>query len=264
MTSGNFERPAVEGRIAGKLGAFQLDAEFSIAPHGITALIGPSGSGKTTLLRAIAGLSRLTGELTVDGQVWQDERTFLAPHLRAVGLVFQDASLLAHLSVEANLTFGLRRSKAARTIEHADVVDMLGLQALLDRSTANLSGGERQRVALGRALLSQPRLLLMDEPLSNLDAEAKTEIWPYLERLHAQLAIPVLYVSHDLGEVRRLADHVMVIHKGRIVESKTDVRTDADADRIAAEQRLSAMPPGQINSLALAALLAGLDPARPY
>ena len=264
MTGAPVEHPGVEGHLSGRLGAFDLDADFTIAPRGVTALIGPSGSGKTTLLRAIAGLARLSGDLTVDGHVWQDERTFLAPHLRSVGMVFQDASLLAHLSVDANLTFGMKRSRDPRAIHFADVIEMLGLEKLLGRSTANLSGGERQRVALGRALLSQPRLLLMDEPLSNLDLDSKTEIWPYLERLHQELDVPVLYVSHDLSEVRRLADHVLVMHKGRIVESRTNVRHDADTARLAAEQRLSAMPPGQINSLALAALLAGLDPARPY
>ena len=122
MTGAPVEHPGVEGHLSGRLGAFDLDADFTIAPRGVTALIGPSGSGKTTLLRAIAGLARLSGDLTVDGHVWQDERTFLAPHLRSVGMVFQDASLLAHLSVDANLTFGMKRSRDPRAIHFADVI----------------------------------------------------------------------------------------------------------------------------------------------
>ena len=139
----------VEGRFCGTLGAFRLDAEFVLPSRGITALTGPSGQA-TTLLRCIAGLTRLSGRLTIDGEVWQDDRTFLPTHRRAVGVVFQDASLLPHLSVRGNLTYGARRI-AARTVSFDDVVDLLGLQAMLERSTQALSGGERQRVALGRA-----------------------------------------------------------------------------------------------------------------
>jgi molybdate transport system ATP-binding protein len=240
----------VDARFAGRVGTFTLDAEFSLAPTGITALSGPSGSGKTTLLRCIAGLARLPGRLVVDGEVWQDERIFLATHGRPVGVVFQEPSLLAHLSVRANLDYGARRA-AAKGIGLDEVVDLLGLGALLARSTTHLSGGERQRVALGRALLSQPRLLLMDEPLSSLDAASKAEILPYLERLHRALSIPALYVSHDAGEIARLADHVLHIRDGGIVAPPAG---DVDAAR----QLLAAMPGAEKDRLALAALLAGL------
>ncbi len=166
-------------------------------------------------------------------------------------MVFQEPSLLAHLSVRANLDYGARRAGGAKGIGLDEAVELLGLGPLLSRATTHLSGGERQRVALGRALLSQPRLLLMDEPLSSLDAASKAEILPYLERLHRALSIPALYVSHDAGEIARLADHVLHIQAGRIVPPPA-----AAAD--AAHQALAAMSVGEKDRLALAALRAGL------
>ncbi len=243
----------VEGQFAGRLGAFCLDASFTLAPRGITALTGPSGSGKTTLLRCIAGLTRLPGRLTVAGQIWQNMSAFVPTHRRAVGVVFQDASLLSHLSVMRNLTYGQRRAAEPPTIKLDEVVELLGLETLLARSPRNLSGGERQRVSLGRALLSQPRLLLMDEPLSSLDIESKAEIMPYLERLHRALAIPALYVTHDMSEVRRLADHLLEMQAGRIVKAERDVRV-GEADDAA----LAGMTEEAIRKLALEALRAGL------
>jgi molybdate transport system ATP-binding protein len=240
----------VEGRFAGALGVFRLDAAFALEPSGITALSGPSGSGKTTLLRCIAGLSRLSGRLSVGGEVWQDDHTFLPPHRRPVGVVFQEASLLPHLSVRGNLEYGARRTSATRQVGFDDTVDLLGLASLLARSTANLSGGERQRVALGRALLSQPRLLLMDEPLSSLDAGSKSEILPYLERLHASLAIPALYVSHDAGEIARLADRVLFMSEGRIIGGAAEPPSPT----------LDGLDAAARDRLALAALRAGLKP----
>ena len=244
----------VHGGFAGTLGAFRLDAEFALPSRGITALTGPSGSGKTTLLRCIAGLTRLPGRLTVDGDVWQDARTFLPTHRRAIGFVFQDASLLPHLSMKGNLTYGARRVPD-RTVKFADVVELLGLPALLVRSTGALSGGERQRVALGRALLSQPRLLLMDEPLSSLDADSKAEIMPYLERLHRELSLPTLYVTHDAREIARLADHVLLMRAGRVAALQP-----ARANLDAAREALAAISPEKREGLALAALMAGLPP----
>jgi molybdate transport system ATP-binding protein len=241
----------VEGRFCGAVGAFRLDAEFRLAESGITALSGPSGSGKTTLLRCMAGLTRLPGSLYVGDEVWQDPHKFVPPHRRAVGVVFQEASLLPHLSVRGNLDYGARRTKAKAEVGFDDTVDLLGLAPLLARSVANLSGGERQRVALGRALLSQPRLLLMDEPLSSLDAGAKAEILPYLERLHRALAIPALYISHDAAEIARLADGVIYMRDGRIA-----VAPPQDAGP-AALQGLSA---AERDGLALAAMRAGLRP----
>jgi molybdate transport system ATP-binding protein len=202
-------------------GSFELDAQFSAPPVGVTALFGPSGSGKSTLLRCIAGLERGQGWLRVNGEPWQDETTFMPVHKRALGYVFQEASLFPHLSVRANLEYGYKRIAAAqRKVQPEQVIEWLGLSHLVDRRDAmSLSGGERQRVAIGRALLVSPELLLMDEPLSALDTQSKQEILPYLERLHRELNIPVLYVSHSMDEVARLADHLVLLEKGRVIAS---------------------------------------------
>lgn len=208
----------IDAHLRGALGSFSLDVELTLPERGIAALFGASGSGKTTVLRCISGLLRLPGSrLVVNTEVWQDDSTFLAPHRRSVGYVFQEASLFPHLSVRGNLEYGLRRApKDRRFVSFDEVVCMLGLEPLLERSPLRLSGGERQRVALGRALLAQPRLLLLDEPLSALDRPNRDEILPYLERLHETVSIPVLYVSHDLGEVERLADHLVLLDGGRV------------------------------------------------
>jgi molybdate transport system ATP-binding protein len=239
----------VEGRFEGTLGPFRLDAEFRLEPEGITALSGPSGAGKTSLLRCIAGLIRLPGRLYVDGEVWQDGRSFLPPHKRLVGVVFQEAALLSHLSVKGNLLFGARRAGGEGGFD--DVVELLGLAALLGRGTQSLSGGERQRVALGRALLTRPKLVLLDEPLSSLDAAAKAEIVPYLERLHRTLKVPALYISHDAGEIARLADHQLLMADGQVTPGGP-VRRIAD--------ELAGLTPAEREGLALAALRAGLKP----
>ncbi len=185
--------------------------------QGITGLLGPSGCGKTTLLRAIAGLERAQGFCRVGGTVWQDEKTFLPPHRRPLGYVFQEARLFPHLSVEGNLAYGLRRvPKARRRVAFREAVELLGLERLLGRSVHGLSGGEQSRVAIARALLTSPRLLLMDEPLAALDPASKQAILPYLERLHQELRMPILYVSHATDEVARLADHLLVLEGGRV------------------------------------------------
>ncbi len=204
-----------------QLESFALDATFSAPSVGVTALFGPSGSGKTTLLRCIAGLERAAGTLHVNGTTWQDATTFVPVHKRPLGYVFQEASLFPHLSVRANLEYGLKRiAPAERKVPLEQVVEWLGLSRLIERGDpARLSGGERQRVAIGRALLTSPRLLLMDEPLSALDHTSKQEILPYLERLHRELKIPVLYVSHSLDEVARLADHLVLMQHGRVIAS---------------------------------------------
>ncbi|MEJ2554580.1 MAG: molybdenum ABC transporter ATP-binding protein [Gammaproteobacteria bacterium] len=200
---------------------FTLQAQLEFPERGVTALFGPSGCGKTTLLRTIAGLEPgATGRLEVGGALWQDSaaKRHLPPHRRPLGYVFQDAQLFPHLDVRRNLLFGYSRLPAAeRRLEPEQVIDWLGLAALLDRSPGALSGGQRQRVAVGRALLTSPQLLLLDEPLSALDEAAKQEILPYLERLHQRLAFPMLYVSHDLGEVMRLADRIALMENGRIL-----------------------------------------------
>lgn len=201
---------------------FDLHVDMRLPARGITALFGPSGSGKTTLLRCIAGLEQAQdGMLRVDGVTWQEGASFLPAYRRSLGYVFQEASLFPHLSVRHNLEYGLKRIRASERKVHLDqVVGLLGLGRLIDRQDpSSLSGGERQRIAIGRALLTSPRLLLMDEPLSALDAASKQEILPYLEVLHGELDIPVIYVSHSLGEVARLADHVVLLEQGRVIAS---------------------------------------------
>lgn len=217
-------------------GRFALDAAFSAPATGVTALFGASGSGKTTLLRCIAGLERAVGTLHLNGETWQDEKTFVPTHRRPLGYVFQEASLFPHLSVRGNLEYGYRRIAAAgRKVQLDQVVEWLGLSRLIERGdTAQLSGGERQRVAIGRALLTSPRILLMDEPLSALDAASKQDILPYLERLHRELDIPVFYVSHALDEVSRLADHLLLLDKGKVIASGALQETLARLDLPAA------------------------------
>ena len=246
----------IEASFKGRLGAFALDAGFSVPASGVTAVFGPSGSGKTTLLRCIAGLQRLDGRLSVRGEVWQDGRRFVPAHLRPVGYVFQEPSLLEHLSVKGNLEFGLKRAANVR-LGLQEVCAFLGLEPLMGRSTARLSGGERQRVAIGRALLGQPELLLMDEPLSGLDAEAKSEILPYLEGLPQAMNLPMLYVSHDAAEVAWLADRVLLMRGGRIEPAQA-----ATAGGPVAVEALGGMSQDRITGLALAALAAGLEPVR--
>lgn len=200
---------------------FRLDATFDAPMRGVTALFGPSGSGKTTLLRCIAGLERAVGDLRVADETWQAQNVFVPAHRRPLAYVFQEASLFQHLSVRANLEYGYRRIAAEqRKVELEQVIEWLGLLNLLDRcDPLQLSGGERQRVAIGRALLVSPKLLLMDEPLSALDSHSKQEIFPYLERLHRELDIPVLYVSHAMEEVARLADNMVLLEQGRVIAS---------------------------------------------
>ena len=202
---------------------FALDVDLCLPGRGITALFGHSGSGKTSCLRCFAGLDQASdGYLQVNGELWQDSANgqFVAPHRRALGYVFQDANLFAHLSVRRNLEFGYKRIPAhSRRVLLEQAVDLLGIGHLLQRMPENLSGGERQRVAIARALLTSPRLLLMDEPLASLDLKRKLEVLPYLERLHEELDIPILYVSHSPDEVARLADHLVVLEEGRVQAS---------------------------------------------
>ncbi|MDX5362968.1 MAG: molybdenum ABC transporter ATP-binding protein [Pseudazoarcus pumilus] len=213
-------------------GEFVLDVDLKLPSRGVTALFGPSGAGKTTVLRCIAGLERLAdGHVDFDGEVWQDGRDFVPTHRRSLGYVFQDANLFPHLSARGNMEYGFKRiPAAARRIGWDDLVALLDLGHLLDRHPDQLSGGERQRVGLARALLTSPRLLLLDEPLSALDAARKQEILPYLERLRDQLDIPMLYVSHSHDEVIRLADHLVLLDHGRVRASgplaETLARTD--------------------------------------
>lgn len=200
------------------LADFSLAVALVLPGRGVTAIFGPSGSGKTSLLRSIAGLEPASrGQLVVNGEVWQDDakEIFRPTHQRSLGFVFQEASLFAHLTVRRNLDFGLRRVPVPeRRVSLDQAIELLGIEGLLQRQPGTLSGGERQRVAIARALATSPRLLLLDEPLASLDMSRKAEIIPYLERLHAQLDIPVLYVSHAPDEVARLADHLVLLDAG--------------------------------------------------
>lgn len=203
-------------RFQGAIGGFSLNVAFQAPATGVTALFGPSGCGKTSVLRCVAGLSRLAeGYCAIGGEIWQEGRAFRPTHRRAIGYVFQEPSLFPHLSVAGNLRYGRWRGREA-AIDFAALVDLLGLAPLLDRAPRHLSGGERQRVAIGRALLSGPRLLLFDEPLAALDADAKLEILGLLERVRATLSVPALYVSHDMAEIERLADHLILMERGRV------------------------------------------------
>ena len=217
-----------------KLGDFALDVAFSIAAPGVTALFGPSGSGKTATVNAIAGILkpdagriRLNGTTLLD----TDAGTWVETHKRRLGYVFQDARLFPHLKVRSNVMFGARRAaekQAAATVD--DVIALLDLAHLLDRYPANLSGGERQRVAIARALLSAPQILLLDEPLAALDAGRKAEVLPYLERLVDAADLPIVYVSHSIDEVTRLADQIVVLNRGAVAAhgDVSDIMTRLD------------------------------------
>lgn len=202
-------------------GDFLLEAAFAVPSTAVVALFGPSGCGKTTLVNIVAGLlAPDAGRVEIDGEVLCDVAAgvAVAAERRRIGYVFQDPRLFPHLGVRANLEYGLRRRRGVEArISFDDVVQLLGLESLLGRRPATLSGGERQRVALGRALLSQPRLLLLDEPLASLDAARRSEVLPYLEQLRDRFRIPMLYVSHQFEEVVRLATDVVLLEAGRVV-----------------------------------------------
>lgn len=203
---------------------FHLAINITVPPQGVTVLFGPSGSGKTTALRCIAGLERASGRIAIGDEVWQDDQRqiFVPTWQRELGFVFQEASLFEHLDVRRNLEFGLNRLRIERQAARLALdaaIDLLGIGSLLDRSTVNLSGGEKQRVAIARALVTQPRILLLDEPLASLDLARRKEILPWLERLHRELRIPVIYVTHSLDELARLADHVVMLDQGRVSTS---------------------------------------------
>ncbi|MEE8427516.1 MAG: molybdenum ABC transporter ATP-binding protein [Woeseiaceae bacterium] len=221
---------------------FSLDVDLKIPMQGITGIFGESGSGKTTLLRCMAGLEQpAIGRLIVDGDVWQDtsRKISRATHDRQIGYVFQEPRLFSHLNVRKNLEYGWhRRRDSEYGVEFEQIVALLGLERLLDRAPGELSGGEAQRVAIARALLRAPRLVLMDEPLAALDRARKDEILPFLDRLHAELSLPILYVSHNIDEVCRLCDHLIVIDDGKAIAAGEiqSVLVDLDLPLLAGEE----------------------------
>jgi molybdate transport system ATP-binding protein len=215
-------------------GAFQLNATFGISTPGVTALFGHSGAGKSTIIHALAGLTNPDeGKIIIDGETLLDTTQGLSvpSHERRMGVVFQDSRLFPHLNVKSNLYYGMRRLKERPKAGVVDgIVSLLGLSHLLERKPRTLSGGERSRVALGRAILMRPRALLLDEPLAALDARRKNEILPYLERVRDESKIPILYVSHSMDEVARLAERIIVLHEGRVIAegSVFDVTSNLD------------------------------------
>lgn len=203
--------------LSGTFGDFQLAAETSIDLQGVTALFGPSGAGKSTVLAAIAGFRPGTGSITVDGVSWQSERLMLPAHRRPVGIVFQEGRLFEHLTTRANLRYAQKRAdRTGPRLDWGDVIETLDLAPLLDRPATALSGGERQRVAIGRALLTRPRLMLMDEPLAALDRARKAALLPLIAELPTRFGIPVIYVSHQLDEIVQIADTLIAMREGRI------------------------------------------------
>jgi molybdate transport system ATP-binding protein len=201
---------------------FKVDAEFTIPAKGVLGIFGHSGSGKTTLLRCVAGLEKgVKGRIEVNGETWLDDSKNISSQQRNIGYIFQESRLFPHLTVAKNLVYGANRSSVRRSvngtsIDHEHLLELLNIQHLLDRYPFQLSGGEKQRVAIGRALLKNPQMLLLDEPLASLDEKRKQEILPFLDKLHEELSVPMLYVSHSMEEVSRLCDHLLVMEQGVI------------------------------------------------
>jgi len=210
----------IECQLRIKKGNFILDVNFCAPAKGVTVVFGSSGSGKTTLLRALAGLEKGDGGfLKVGDSIWQDGKSFIPPHIRSVGYVFQESSLFNHLNVKGNLEYGASRAHQSGKDFMERALDLLNIRPLLERTTEQLSVGEKQRVAIARALSVNPDILLMDEPLSALDFKRKKEILPYLDSLHDELDIPLIYVTHSPDEASRLADHLVLLEAGRVIGS---------------------------------------------
>ena len=224
---------------------FNLDVELNLPAKGVTVVFGPSGSGKTTLLRCLSGLERApSGTLKLDDQVWQDEGIFIPIHQRKVGLVFQESRLFPHLSIQQNLLYGYQRTQSVERNLHLDeVVEVLGLAALLKRTPDKLSGGEKQRVAIGRALLTSPKLLLMDEPLASLDMQRKAEIIPFIKRIEDEFKTPIIYVTHSVDEVLQLVDTMVILQAGKVANfgPVQEVFSDVQLREVLGEEQLGAV-----------------------
>ena len=200
---------------------FLFNCKVKLPAEGVNAIWGPSGSGKTTLLRCLAGLEkRASGDVSFGEQIWQNKKQFLPTHQRPIGYVFQESSLFSHMSVRDNLDFGRKRANTlSNTREFSEIIELLGIKKLLDRQPESLSGGEKQRVAIARAMLMKPKLLLMDEPLASLDDTRKSQFLDYLKKVLVQYPIPVLYVSHSLPEITRIADRLVVMREGSVISN---------------------------------------------
>lgn len=237
---------SIQARFNYQQGDFLLDVDLHLPDVGISVIYGPSGCGKTTLLRLIAGLDRCnTGYFSIANSSWQDSSVFLPTHKRALGYVFQEASLFPHLNVSENIHYGLKRaSNRPQSLSLDKIIQLLGITELLNRQVQTLSGGERQRVAIARALAAQPELLLMDEPLAAIDTQRKQEILPYLQKLHSQLQIPVIYVTHSLTEAAQLADQLVVMNAGRVraVGAISEMLTRLDLDFGGQPEQISMIP----------------------
>lgn len=218
-TTSHSSAPQLALQVEQQLGDFHLSAALNLPATGVSGFFGPSGSGKTSLLRLIAGLERPNGVITLGEQTLLDTQRgiFIPPHRRHIGVVFQEARLFPHYRVRGNLTYGMRHPDPQR---FAEIVELLGIEPLLERMPGTLSGGEARRVAIGRALLSEPQLLLMDEPLTGLDGARKEELLRYITRLTQQVDIPVVYVSHDAQEIAAIADHLVLMNAGRVEASE--------------------------------------------
>lgn len=235
------DKKIIDIALQGKLGNFYLDVAFHTPKSGINVLFGPSGCGKTSILRAIAGLHHFNGKVIIGGEIWQNEHCFMPVYKRKIGYIFQEASLFSHLNVRKNLcyAFDVKNKNSAAYFE--EVVSLLNLTQLINRLPHNLSGGERQRVAIGRALLSSPDVLLMDEPLSALDMTTRDDILPFIERLRDHLKLPIFYVTHDSYEVERLADTLILIKQGKILGTGNLQDLQADITLPLAYQRNAAV-----------------------
>lgn len=205
--------------------SFSIEAEFTIPDKGVLGIFGHSGSGKTTLLRCLAGLEKeVKGNIEINNEIWLSDKKNISTQQRNIGYIFQENRLFPHLSVEKNLNYGARRSShkggnkegSGNNINRQYLLDLLNIEQLLDRYPRQLSGGEKQRVAIARALLKKPQLLLLDEPLASLDEQRKQEVLPFLDKLHDELSVPMLYVSHSIEEVSRLCDHMLIMQQGKV------------------------------------------------
>ena len=224
---------------------FNLDVELTLPARGVAVVFGPSGSGKTTLLRCLSGLEKApSGYMKIADQVWQDEETFIPIQERKIGLVFQESRLFPHLSIQDNLLYGYQRTQPAeRNLQLDEVAQVLNLKALLKRRPEKLSGGEQQRVAIGRALLTSPKLLLMDEPLASLDMQIKAEIIPFIKRIESEFKTPIVYVTHSMNELLQLVDTMVILKSGKVenIGSVEEVFSDVQSREALGSEKLGAV-----------------------